>query len=154
MSPNFENLQLITRRNFLKSTGQFSLGAIALASILGRGSNADAASVVNPLAPKRPHLQPKVKRVVYLHMSGGPPHLDLFDYKPELVKWNEKPCPDEFIKGRRFAFTSGTPKLMGTPHEFAQYGKSGMWMSDAIPNFHDIADELCVIKSMNTNQFN
>src|SRR5258706_207341 len=87
-------------------------------------------------------------------MSGGPPHLDLFDYKPELVKWNDKPCPDEFLKGRRFAFTSGVPKLMGTPHTFAQYGKNGIWMSDAIPNFHDVADELCVIKSLNTDQFN
>ena len=65
-------------------------------------------------------------------MSGGPPHLDLFDYKPELVKWNDKPCPDEFLKGRRFAFTTGVPKLMGTPHKFAQHGKAGMWMSDAL----------------------
>ena len=154
MSPNFEDLQLITRRNFLKATGQFSLGAIALASMLGRSSNARAASAVNPLAPKQPHFQPKVKRVVYLHMSGGPPNLDLFDYKPELVKWNDKPCPDEFVKGRKFAFTTGIPKLMGTPRKFAQYGKSGMWMSDAIPKLQELADELCFIRSMNTDQFN
>jgi len=103
---------------------------------------------------RSPHYDPKVKRVIYLHMSGGPPHLDLFDYKPELVKWNDKPCPDEFLKGRRFAFTSGVPKLMGTPHQFAQYGKAGMWMSDAIPHLQGLADDLCLIKSMNTDQFN
>src|ERR1043166_889313 len=155
MEPRLEHLQQITRRSFLKATGQFSLGAIALAGILGgHRKAAAAAAVVNPLAPRKPHYAPKVKRVIYLHMSGGPPHLDLFDYKPELVKWNDKPCPDEFIKGRRFAFTSGTPKLMGTPHTFAQYGKAGIWMSDAIPKLHEVADELCVIKSMNTDQFN
>ena len=87
-------------------------------------------------------------------MSGAPPHLDLFDYKPELVKRNGQLCPDEFTKGKKFAFTSGTPRLLGTPRTFAQYGKGGIWMSDAIPNFHTVADEMCVIKSMNTDQFN
>ena len=153
MEPKLEYLQQITRRNFLQAAGQFSLGAIALTALRWDGKLA-AATVTNPLAPKKPHYDPKVKRVIYLHMSGGPPHLDLFDYKPELVKWNDKPCPEEFLKGRRFAFTSGVPKLMGTPHKFAQYGKAGMWMSDAIPNLQAIADELCLIKSMNTDQFN
>jgi hypothetical protein len=153
MTPHLEQLQQITRRNFLRTAGQFSLGAIALTA-LGWDKKVAAATVVNPLAPKKPHYEPKVKRVIYLHMSGGPPHLDLFDYKPELVKWNDKPCPEEFIKGKRFAFTSGIPKLMGTPHKFAQYGKAGMWMSDAIPNLQGIADDLCLIKSMNTDQFN
>jgi hypothetical protein len=154
MDPIYENLELITRRNFLRTTGQFSLGALALASLLGRENRVAAATVSNPLAPRKPHYPAKVKRVIYLHMSGGPPHLDLFDYKPELVKWNDKACPDEFLKGRRFAFTSGVPKLMGTPRTFAQYGKGGIWMSDAIPHFQEVADELCVIRSMNTDQFN
>jgi hypothetical protein len=153
MNSNFENLRQITRRSFLASAGQFSLGAIALAA-LGQCSRAGDIAALNPLAPRAPHFKPKAKRVIYLHMSGGPPHLDLFDYKPELVKWNDKPCPDEYLKGRRFAFTSGVPKLMGTPHKFAQYGKAGIWMSDAIPNLQKVADELCVIKSMNTDQFN
>ena len=125
-----------------------------MASLAGAGQGAAGAGVVNPLAPRKPHFEPKVKRVIYLHMSGGPPHLDLFDYKPELVKWNDKPCPDEFLKGRRFAFTSGVPKLMGTPRKFGQCGKAGTWMSDAIPNLQKIADDLCVIKSLNTDQFN
>jgi len=154
MKPQLENLQQITRRGFLDATCKFSLGAIALASLLGRKEWANAATVTNPLAPRKPHYAPKVKRVIYLHMSGGPPHLDLFDYKPELVKWNDQPCPEEFLKGRRFAFTSGVPKLMGTPRHFAQYGKGGIWMSDAIPNLQTVADDLCLIKSVNTDQFN
>jgi hypothetical protein len=87
-------------------------------------------------------------------MSGAPPHLDIFDYKPELVKRNGQLCPDAFTKGKKFAFTSGTPRLLGTPRTFAQYGPGGIWMSDAVPNFHTIADEMCVIRSMNTDQFN
>jgi hypothetical protein len=153
MNPKLEHLQQLTRRSFLKSTGQLSLGAIALASML-RPDKTAAATMADPLAAKKPHFEPKVKRVIYLHMSGGPPHLDLFDYKPELVKWDDKPCPDEFLKGRKFAFTSGVPKLMGTPRKFAQYGKAGMWMSDAIPHFQTLADDLCLIKSLNTDQFN
>src|SRR6185503_10204606 len=78
----------------------------------------------------------------------------LWDYKPELVKRDGQDCPDEFLKGKRFAFTSGTPKLLGTRREFKQYGKNGVWMSDAIPHLHEVADELCVIKSLNTDQFN
>ena len=154
MNLHFEHLQQVTRRSFLRSAGQFSLGAIALAAMMGREEQGRAAQPRNPLGPKAPHFEPKAQRVIYLHLSGGPPHLDLFDYKPELVKWNDKPCPDEFLKGKRFAFTSGVPKLMGTPHQFARHGKEGIWMSDAIPRLHDVADELCVIKSLNTDQFN
>jgi hypothetical protein len=78
----------------------------------------------------------------------------MYDYKPELVKRDGQPCPDEFVKGKRFAFTSGTPKLMGTPRKFAQHGQGGMWLSDAVPNFHGIADDMCMIRSMFTEQFN
>src|SRR5881392_3061678 len=150
MIPQHEHLQYLTRRCFLRRAGQFSLGAIALATLGRSGLAATLSPAINPLAPKAPHFPPKVKRVVYLHMSGGPPHLDLFDYKPELVKWNDKACPDEFLKGKRFAFTSGVPKLMGTPRQFARHGQSGIWMSDAIPKLADAADEMCVIKSMYT----
>ncbi|MDA7756714.1 DUF1501 domain-containing protein, partial [Opitutales bacterium] len=108
----------------------------------------------NPLLPRKSHFSSKAKRVIYIHLTGSPPHLDLWDYKPELVKRTDQECPDEFIKGKKFAFTSGTPKLMGTPRKFSQYGKSGMWMSDAIPHLHQHADDLCVIKSMHTDQFN
>ena len=150
MNLKFEQLQHITRRQFLKSSGQLSLGAIALQALSGRAQGSE----INPLAPRQSHYRPKAKRIIYLHMSGAPPHLDLFDYKPELVKRNGQLCPDDFIKGKKFAFTSGTPRLLGTPRKFAQYGKGGIWMSDAVPNFHTVADEMCVIRSMNTDQFN
>jgi hypothetical protein len=137
-----------TRRHFL-GAGSLGLGAAAVSLLGGRASAAD-----NPLSPKKPHFAPKAKRVIYLHMSGSPPHLDLFDYKPELVKWDGKDVPDSYLKGRRFAFTSGVPKLMGTPRKFQQHGKGGIWMSDAVPNFHKLADDITVIKSMKTDEFN
>jgi hypothetical protein len=160
MHPQLERLQRITRRHFLGAC-PIGLGAVA-AALLDRNARADSGpvgqppmpSADNPLAPRPPHFQPKAKRVIYLHMSGAPPHLDLFDYKPELVKHDGKPCPETFLKGRRFAFTSGTPKLLGTPRKFARHGKGGIWMSDAIPRLHAVADELCVIRSMTTDQFN
>ena len=109
----------------------------------------------NPLAPKPPHFAPKAKRVIYLHMSGAPPQLDLFDYKPELVKHDGQPCPDEFLKGKRFAFIKGHPKLLGTPHTFTQHGKGGAGCRDAhARTCTTVADELCVIRSMQTDQFN
>ncbi len=147
-----DRLQLQTRRTFLNSAGQFSLGAIALSAL--NQEKARATVSTNPLAPHHPHYAAKAKRVIYLHMSGAPPHLDLFDYKPELVKRSGQDCPDSFLKGRRFAFTSGVPKLMGTPRTFQRYGKGGIMMSDAAPNFHGIADEMCMVKSMYTDQFN
>jgi len=153
MNPELDLLQAQTRRHFLRQAGQFSLGAVAMNSLLGTSASGVTAEM-NPLAPRKPHFPAKVKRVVYLHMSGGPPHLDIFDYKPELVKHNGEDAPDAFIKGKKFAFTTGVPKLMGTPHTFTQHGKGGIWMSDAIPNFHGIADEMCVVKSMFTDQFN
>jgi hypothetical protein len=155
MDPRLERLRHMTRRHFFRES-QAGLGAIALASLLARDAPAGATAdkLPSPLAPKPPHFAPKAKRVIYLHMTGSPPHLDLFDYKPELVKWNGKPCPDQFVKGKRFAFTSGTPKLLGTPRKFAQHGQCGTWMSDAVPHLHGVADELCVIRSMHTDQFN
>jgi hypothetical protein len=147
-----KQLQHQTRRHFLAGSG-ISLGSIALGQILGENSAAAGISA-NPLSPKRSHFEGKAKRVIYIHLTGSPPHLDLWDYKPELVKRNNEDCPDEFYKGKRFAFTSGRPKLMGTPRTFKQFGKGGTWMSDAIPNFHGLADDLCVIKSMTTEQFN
>ena len=153
MHPQLENLQLQTRRHFLNSC-QVSLGAVALSSLLAKEGIAATSDVINPLSPKAPHFAAKAKRVIYLHLTGSPPHLDLYDYKPELVKHNGEPCPDEFLKGKRFAFTSGVPKLLGTPRKFEQHGKGGVWLSDAIPHLHEVADEMCVIKSMFTEQFN
>lgn len=132
------------------------LGAMALSSLSGSASADVEIDAMQPLARRLPHFAPKAKRVIYLHLTGSPPNLDLYDHKPELVKRTGQDCPDEFLEGRTFAFTSGVPKLMGTPRKFAQYGDSGTWLSDAVPSFHDpdIVDEMCFIHSMNTDQFN
>ncbi len=151
-NPAEAQLQHLTRRHPLRDC-QVGLGGIALTA-MGANHRSAAGLPENPLAARRPHFTPRAKRVVYIHCAGSPPHLDLFDYKPELVKRSGQDCPDEFVKGKEFAFTKGMPKLMGTPRKFSQHGKGGTWMSDAIPHFHGIADEMCVIKSMYTDQFN
>jgi len=154
MDPRLEQIQLNTRRHFLRQSTA-GLGGIALNSFLAdEGLQAAGSSVENPQAPRGPHFAPKAKRVIYLHMTGSPPNLDMFDHKPELVKRDDQECPDEFIKGKKFAFTSGVPKLMGSPRKWKRCGKNGIWMSDAIPHFHDIADDMCIVHSMHTDQFN
>ncbi|MDZ4685778.1 MAG: DUF1501 domain-containing protein [Planctomycetaceae bacterium] len=150
---NLHRIEHQTRRQFLHGSG-VGLGAIALASLSGGVASAMPVASDNPLAPRGPHFLGRAKRVIYLHMTGSPPHLDLFDYKPELVKRDGQDCPDEYLKGRRFAFTSGVPKLLGTPRTFAQHGEGGVWMSDALPHLATVADEMCVIRSMFTEQFN
>jgi hypothetical protein len=152
MNPQLESLQYKTRRHFFKQCSM-GLGGVALADMLATDVHALEAPD-NPLLPKLPPFAAKAKRVIYLHLTGSPPHLDMWDHKPELVKRDGQECPDEYIKGKKFAFTSGTPKLMGSPRKFAQYGKNGLWMSDAIPHLHEVADDLCVINSMTTDHFN
>ncbi len=149
-------LENVTRRHFLSGAG-LGIGAMALSALTGSDSRADVSiNAIQPLAERQPHFAPRAKRVIYLHLTGSPPNLDVYDYKPELVKRHGQDCPQQFLEGRTFAFTSGTPKLMGTPRKFAQYGQSGAWLSDAVPHFHadDIVDEMCFIHSMNTDQFN
>ncbi|HAE18634.1 MAG TPA: sulfatase [Verrucomicrobiales bacterium] len=152
MNPQLESLQYKTRRHFFKKCSM-GLGGVALSEMLATDAMGLEAPD-NPLLPKLPHFAPKAKRVIYLHLTGSPPHLDLWDHKPELVKRDGEECPDEYIKGKKFAFTSGTPKLMGSPRTFKQYGKNGLWMSDAIPHLHGVADDLCIINSMTTDHFN
>ncbi len=153
MHPRLELLQTLTRRHFLQ-TGSLGLGAAALASLTGTSRASGGRQPENPLAAKEPHFAPRAKRVIYIHLTGSPPILDLFDYKPELVKYDGEECPAEFLQGKTFAFTTGVPKLLGTPRTFAQYGDAGIWMSDAIPHLHGVADELCVVKSLYTDEFN
>jgi hypothetical protein len=150
-SERHARLHSATRRQFLHKSGRFSLGAIALESLLRRGQAALPASPMQPKAPPKPA---KAKAVIYLSMSGAPPSLDLFDYKPELNRLNMKPCPDSFLQGEKFAFIKGTPNLLGTPHAFTQNGQGGTWMSNLLPHTQKVADHLCVIRSMSTDQFN
>lgn len=151
-----EHLANVTRRHFLSSAGM-GIGAMALSALTSERARADVAiDAMQPLAERRPHFTPRANRVIYLHLTGSPPNLDVYDYKPELVKRDGQDCPQQFLAGRTFAFTSGVPKLMGTPRKFAQYGESGTWLSDAVPNFQhaDVLNEMCFIHSMNTDQFN
>ena len=152
MHPRLEQIQTATRRHFLQQSTA-GIGGAALAALLGDNVVA-APGLVDPLAARQPHFPAQAKQVIYLHLTGSPPHLDLFDYKPQLVKHSDQDCPNEFLEGQRFAFTSGVPKLMGTPRKFKQYGDGGVWLSDAIPHLQTVADELCVIRSMTTDQFN
>ena len=122
---NLQNKQarFITRRHFL-SRCNAGLGMMALSSLLGKSARASA-QAMNPLAPKAPSQLARAKHVIYLDMSGAPPQHDLFDYKPTLNRLNGTPCPAELLKGERFAFIKGTPKVLGSPYKFKQHGNSG-----------------------------
>lgn len=145
---------LQTRRHFLRNCN-VGLGSLALAALSG---NAQAATpnieAVNPLAVKQPHFAAKAKNVIYLHMAGSPPQHELFDFKPELVKHNMQPCPDELMKGQRFPFIKGHPKLLGTPYKFTPQGECGTFVSELLPGLSSVIDDVAVIKSMHTDQFN
>jgi hypothetical protein len=157
MNFRHEHARFLTRRHFLKRCN-IGLGSIALASLMGKDAFASAgastSSTINPLFPKPAPLIAKAKRVIYLHMSGGPPQHDLFDYKPKLKELNGTPCPREVFQGERFAFIKGVPKLLGSPYKFSRQGKSGAWVSELLPHFSEIVDETAIIQSMWTDQFN
>lgn len=145
-----------TRRHFLRdcTTG---LGALWLAGLTGRAWGAEGVlkkDPARPLLPVQPPLPARAKRVIYLHMAGSPSQLELFDHKPELAKMNGQDCPESFLKGKQFAFIQGVPKMLGGQYPFQQHGKSGQWISDRLPLFASMADDVCFIKSMYTDQFN
>jgi hypothetical protein len=145
-------LKSITRRHFFSKTAM-GVGGIALASLLNDKLFAGV-SPTNPLAPKKPHFPAKAKRVVYLHMAGSPSQLDLFDYKPKLNEMNGQPCPDSLFKKDRFAFIKGVPKMLGSPHKFSKHGQAGLELSQLLPHLATVADDVCVVRSMYTDQFN
>src|SRR5688572_13878723 len=146
-----EQLKGVTRRQFFGRCSA-GIGSVALASLLNE--RLFAAESLNPLAVKAPHFAPKAKRVIYLHMAGAPSHLDLFDYKPKLVEMNGQDCPESIYKKERFAFIKGVPKMLGTPHKFAKHGKCGTELSTLLPHLAKIVDDVTVIRSMHTEQFN
>src|SRR6187455_2249609 len=155
-----EVLRQHTRRHFLKESAM-GLGALALGSLLnscGRGSSHQTSNIlfdpVNPLAPRPPMFPGKAKSVIYLHMAGAPSQLELFDYKPELVKLDGQECPQSLIDGKRFAFIRGKATLLGPQATFDQHGESGLWVSNYLPHFSTIVDDVAIIKSVTTDQFN
>ncbi len=153
LPPPLRLAQATTRRHFFRDC-QMGIGAMALASLIHQDTQGASRTSIDPLAPGPSHYRPRATRVIYLHMAGSPPHLDLWDYKPELVRRNGQDCPAEFTRGKQFAFTSGTPKLLGTPRKFTPCGESGAWLSDAIPNLRRVVDDLTIIRSMTSDQFN
>lgn len=149
----------ITRRWFFKECG-VGLGAIALNALLGADAQAGAkpgkilATGTNPLAPRKPHFTGKAKRVIYLFMAGAPSHLELFDNKPQLAKYNGTLPPADLLKGYRAAFINPSSKLLGPKFKFSRHGKSGTELSELLPNLAKVADHIAVVKSMHTDAFN
>jgi hypothetical protein len=143
----------VTRRHFLRDcpTG---LGAMWLASRMSLCPSNSVASSSSEGAVSLPHFRPSAKRVIYLHMTGAPSQLELFDYKPMLAKYDGKDCPQDYLEGQRFAFIQGTPQLLGPQYPFQRHGESGAWISDRFPLISQHADELSFIKTMQTDQFN
>ncbi|MDQ3010139.1 MAG: DUF1501 domain-containing protein [Acidobacteriota bacterium] len=156
-----EYKRLVTRRHFFKDCGM-GLGSLALASLLNDGTFAQVnpQSAIrnpqsgNPLAPKAPHFAAKAKRVIYLFQAGAPSQLDLFDYKPELVKYNGQPIPQEFTKGVNYAFIRPDAGLYASEFKFARHGQSGAELSEAFAHLPKAADEITIIRSMMTDAIN
>lgn len=151
-------LQLETRRHFFRRCG-VGIGRIALASLLSDGNIfAEAPQAANPTTPKPPHFPARVKSVIYLFMAGGPSQLELFDYKPALQKYDGKTAPESLLKGKRFAFMDSfskePPKLLGTRREFKPYGKSGLYVSDLLPQIGSVADDIALVSGISTDNFN
>src|SRR5207248_776142 len=145
----------ITRRHFF-SRGATGIGIAALGSLLAQEGLAADASATGGL-PGLPHFAPKAKRVIYLHQSGGPSQLDLFDYKPSLSKQLGVDLPQSIRMGQRITgMTSGQSTLPVAPsiYKFAQYGQNGTWVSELLPHTAKIVDELTIIKTMNTEAIN
>jgi hypothetical protein len=147
-----EQRRLAARRWFLGRCG-VGLGSIALAELMGM-SNAAAATSANPFAAQTPHHPPTAKRVIYLFMAGAPSHLELFDYKPQLAKWEGKLPPRELLEGYRAAFIKEDAKLLGPKFKFTRRGESGAPCSELLPHIGGVVDELTFIRSMHTEALN
>ena len=142
---------LQTRRCFLSKSAS-GLGGVVFSSLMGGPKAADEAGGF--LRPKPPHFIPRAKRIIYLYMAGAPSQLELFDYKPKLQELHGQDCPESLLRGKRFAFIQGTPKMLGPQAEFKRHGDSGAWVSDRLPHFADAADEVTFLKAMYTHEFN
>ena len=147
----------MTRRHFFEQCG-VGLGKIALGSLLagalGGRAQAAADEAINPLAPRAPHFAAKAKRVIHLFMAGAPSQLDLFDYKPKLAELEGQPIPPEIIGGQRYAFIRPDAAVLGPRFKFARHGQSGTELSEMLPKLAEVVDDVCLIKSVHTDQFN
>ena len=137
---------MTSRRWFVREC-PIGMGALALNHLMG-------ATLEDPMAPKKPHFAPKAKRVVFLFMAGAPSHLEMFDYKPQLEKFDGTLPPADLLKGYRAAFINPNSRLMGPRFKFSKHGQSGAEISELIPHTASIVDDLTIVKSMVTDAFN
>ena len=159
--------QIHSRRKFLQETAG-GVGAIALWELLANDGRAAQTSremsgaeipsrampSVNPLQPKAPHFAPKAKNVIFLYMAGAPSQLDLFDPKPEMKKWEGQPLPHSMTQHLDLAFIKPTAKIWASPYRFQPRGECGMEISDLLPYTAGCADDICLIRSAQTDQIN
>src|SRR5579871_5040298 len=152
----YEYAQQVTRRHFFRECG-IGVGKIALASLLTNACTQPSTAspkASDPLTPRRPHFAPKAKRVIHLFMAGAPSQLDLFDYKPQLAKLEGKPLPPSVIRGQRYAFIRPDAAVLGPRFKFAKYGQCGAELSEMLPHLAKVVDDICIVKSVHTDQFN
>ena len=144
-----------SRREFLKHTG-VGIGALGLASVLDDRLFAapGAGGVDDPLLPTRPHFASRAKSVIYIHLVGGPSQLELFDPKPELARRNGEKCPDHMFQGKQLAFIREHPTLLGSRFQFRRHGQGGLELSEHLPHLGSVADNLALIRTVHTEQFN
>ncbi|MFN3651553.1 MAG: DUF1501 domain-containing protein [Armatimonadota bacterium] len=155
---NPDKLLRMTRRHFFDQCG-VGVGKIALASLLAESMGRAAAAAPapgaeSPLGPREPHYAPKAKAVIHLFMAGAPSQLDLFDYKPKLKEYEGKPIPPSVIGGQRYAFIRTDAAVLGPQFKFAKHGQSGAELSEMLPHLGKVVDDICLIKSVTTDQFN
>lgn len=160
MNPIHERLQYLTRRHFFGSAG-LSLGSAALYSLLAQDAKAadktDGVKTGINAAMPMTHFAPKAKRIIYLHMVGGPSQMDIYDYKPKMAEYFDKDLPDSVRMGQRLTtMTSGQARFPIAPSKFkfTKQGQCGMWMTELLPWTAKVADQLCYIRSMNTEAIN
>ncbi|MBI4625114.1 MAG: DUF1501 domain-containing protein [Verrucomicrobia bacterium] len=154
MSP--EEIVRLTRRDFLATTAS-GLGGLALASLFQADGllAAEASPGAAPPAPRGPHFAPKAKNCIFIFMEGAPSQMDLFDPKPKLNELNGQKLPDSMLEKVRFAFIQKDgARLMGSPRKFSRHGQCGMELSDLLPHIGTCADDIALIRSMHTDQFN
>jgi hypothetical protein len=152
-----------TRRHFFEECG-IGVGKMALAALLGDaiapgagraralGASPDLSS--GQMAPKPPHFAPKAKRVIHLFMAGAPSQLDLFDFKPALARLEGRPLPPSVIGGQRYAFIRSDAAVLGPRFRFARHGQCGAELSTMLPHLAEVVDDICIVKSVRTDQFN
>ena len=158
MQPTRPDTPALTRRRFLADClglgGGLGLGGLALAELAVANGESPGQLRGGPLAPRAPHHRARAKHVIYLHMSGAPPQHDTFDPKPKLQELDGTPCPKELFEGKRLAFIKGQTALLGSPHGFQRCGREGVLVGRLLPHMGSLLDEITLVRSMHTDQFN